>query len=85
MITDDTRSKIVRDRMCPDGISKPLSAIEQLAYLLSIKRLDRVYTPKAPVPGISPNRALFPPPSDTVPSAGSGNAAASPIARFLTV
>ncbi len=46
MITGELRSKIDRiwDTMWSGGISNPLSVIEQLTYLLFIKRLDEVHT-----------------------------------------
>ena len=46
MITGDIRSKIDRiwDTMWSGGISNPLSVIEQLTYLLFIKRLDELHT-----------------------------------------
>ena len=48
MITGDIRSKVDRiwDTMWSGGISNPLSVIEQLTYLLFIKRLDEVHTLK---------------------------------------
>ncbi len=46
MITGDIRSKVDRiwDTMSSGGISNPLSVIEQLTYLLFIKRLDELHT-----------------------------------------
>ncbi|MDO8861843.1 class I SAM-dependent DNA methyltransferase [Haliea sp. E1-2-M8] len=46
MITGEIRSKIDRiwDTMWSGGISNPLSVIEQLTYLLFIKRLDELHT-----------------------------------------
>lgn len=46
MVTGDLKSKIDRiwDAMWSGGISNPLSVIEQLTYLLFIKRLDEVQT-----------------------------------------
>ncbi|MCB1134132.1 MAG: type I restriction-modification system subunit M N-terminal domain-containing protein, partial [Verrucomicrobiae bacterium] len=46
MITGDLKSKIDRiwDTMWSGGISNPLSVIEQLTYLLFIKRLDELHT-----------------------------------------
>jgi type I restriction enzyme M protein len=46
MITGELRSKVDRiwDTMWSGGISNPLSVIEQLTYLLFIKRLDEVHT-----------------------------------------
>ncbi|MBN2427889.1 MAG: SAM-dependent DNA methyltransferase [Deltaproteobacteria bacterium] len=46
MITGDIRSKVDRiwDTMWSGGISNPLSVIEQLTYLLFIKRLDELHT-----------------------------------------
>ena len=48
MITGELRSKIDRiwDTMWSGGISNPLSVIEQLTYLLFIKRLDELHTLK---------------------------------------
>jgi len=48
MITGETKSKIDRiwDTMWSGGISNPLSVIEQLTYLLFIKRLDELHTLK---------------------------------------
>ncbi len=48
MITGEIRSKIDRiwDTMWSGGISNPLSVIEQLTYLLFIKRLDELHTLK---------------------------------------
>ncbi|MCY3688572.1 MAG: class I SAM-dependent DNA methyltransferase [Gammaproteobacteria bacterium] len=46
MITGELKSKIDRiwDTMWSGGISNPLSVIEQLTYLLFIKRLDELHT-----------------------------------------
>lgn len=46
MITGDLRTKVDRiwDTMWSGGISNPLSVIEQLTYLLFIKRLDEIQT-----------------------------------------
>ena len=48
MITGELRSKVNRiwDTMWSGGISNPLSVIEQLTYLLFIKRLDELHTLK---------------------------------------
>ncbi len=48
MITGEIKSKIDRiwDSMWSGGISNPLSVIEQLTYLLFIKRLDELHTLK---------------------------------------
>lgn len=48
MITGELKSKIDRiwDAMWSGGISNPLSIIEQLTYLLFIKRLDELHTLK---------------------------------------
>ena len=48
MITGELKSKIDRiwDTMWSGGISNPLSVIEQLTYLLFIKRLDELQTLK---------------------------------------
>jgi type I restriction enzyme M protein len=48
MITGDIKSKVDRiwDTMWSGGISNPLSVIEQLTYLLFIKRLDELHTLK---------------------------------------
>jgi len=46
MITGELKSKVDRiwDTMWSAGISNPLSVIEQLTYLLFIKRLDELQT-----------------------------------------
>ena len=46
MITGEIRSKVDRiwDTMWAGGISNPLSVVEQLTYLLFIKRLDELHT-----------------------------------------
>src|SRR4051812_1468114 len=48
MITGELKSKVDRiwDTMWSGGISNPLSVIEQLTYLLFIKRLDELQTLK---------------------------------------
>ena len=48
MITGELKSKVDRiwDTMWSGGISNPLSVIEQLTYLLFIKRLDELHTRK---------------------------------------
>ncbi len=48
MITGELKSKVDRiwDTMWSDGISNPLSVIEQLTYLLFVKRLDEPRTLK---------------------------------------
>ena len=48
MITGELKSKVDRiwDTMWSGGISNPLSVIEQLTYLLFIKRLDELHTVK---------------------------------------
>ena len=48
MITGEIKSRIDRiwDTMWSGGISNPLSVIEQLTYLLFIKRLDELHTLK---------------------------------------
>ena len=48
MITGELKSKVDRiwDTMWSGGISNPLSVIEQLTYLLFIKRLDEIHTLK---------------------------------------
>ena len=48
MITGELKSKIDRiwDTIWSGGISNPLSVIEQLTYLLFIKRLDELHTLK---------------------------------------
>jgi len=48
MITGELKSKVDRiwDTMWSGGISNPLSVIEQLTYLLFIKRLDELHTLK---------------------------------------
>jgi len=46
MITGEIKSKVDRiwDSMWSGGISNPLSVIEQLTYLLFIRRLDELHT-----------------------------------------
>ena len=46
MITGELKSKVdsIWDTMWSGGISNPLSVIEQLTYLLFIKRLDEIHT-----------------------------------------
>ncbi len=46
MITGELRSKVdkIWDTMWSGGISNPLSVIEQITYLLFIKRLDEIHT-----------------------------------------
>ena len=48
MITGELKSKVdkIWDSMWSGGISNPLSVIEQLTYLLFIKRLDELHTLK---------------------------------------
>ena len=48
MITGEIKAKVDRiwDTMWSGGISNPLSVIEQLTYLLFIKRLDELHTLK---------------------------------------
>ena len=48
MITGEIKSKVdkIWDTMWSCGISNPLSVIEQLTYLLFIKRLDELHTLK---------------------------------------
>ena len=48
MITGELKSKVdkIQDTMWSGGISNPLSVIEQLTYLLFIKRLDELHTLK---------------------------------------
>ena len=48
MITGELKSKVDRiwDTMWSGGISNPLTVIEQLTYLLFIKRLDEIHTIK---------------------------------------
>ena len=48
MITGELKSKIDRvwDAFWSGGISNPLSVIEQISYLLFIKRLDDLHTAK---------------------------------------
>ena len=52
MITGELKSKVDRiwDSMWSGGISNPLSVIEQLTYLLFIKRLDELQTLKESKP-----------------------------------
>ena len=48
MITGALKSKVDRiwDTMWSGGISNPISVVEQLTYLLFIKRLDELHTLK---------------------------------------
>jgi type I restriction enzyme M protein len=48
MVTGEMKSKIDRIWLtnCSGGISNPLSVIEQVTYLLFIKRLDELHTLK---------------------------------------
>jgi len=48
MNTGELKSKVDRiwDTMWSGGVSNPLSVIEQLTYLLFIKRLDELHTLK---------------------------------------
>jgi type I restriction enzyme M protein len=48
MITGEIKSKVDRiwDALWSGGISNPLTVIEQLTYLLFIKRLDELHTLK---------------------------------------
>ena len=48
MITGELKSKIdkIWDTMWSGGVCNPLSVIEQLTYLLFIKRLDELHTLK---------------------------------------
>ena len=48
MITGELKSKVdaIWDTMWSGGVSNPLSVIEQLTYLLFIKRLDELHTLK---------------------------------------
>ncbi len=48
MITGELKSKVdsIWNTMWSGGISNPLSVIEQLTYLLFIKRLDELHTLK---------------------------------------
>ena len=48
MITGELKSKVdkIWDTMWSGGISNPLAVIEQLTYLLFIKRLDELHTLK---------------------------------------
>jgi len=46
MITGEIKSKVdaICDTMWSGGISNPLIVVEQLTYLLFIKRLDELHT-----------------------------------------
>ena len=46
MITGEIKSKVdaIWDTMWSGGISNPLIVVEQLTYLLFIKRLDELHT-----------------------------------------
>ena len=46
MVTGELKSKVdkIWETMWSGGISNPLSVIEQLTYLLFIKRLDELHT-----------------------------------------
>ncbi len=65
MITGDLRSKIDRiwDYFWSGGISNPLSVIEQITYLLFIKRLDDIHTNReltAIMNGTAIEKSVFP-------------------------
>ena len=46
MITGELKSRVdrIRDTMWSGGVSNPLTVIEQLTYLLFVKRLDELHT-----------------------------------------
>ena len=48
MITGELKSKVdkIWDTMWSGGVSNPISVVEQLTYLLFIKRLDELHTLK---------------------------------------
>ncbi|MBK0327747.1 SAM-dependent DNA methyltransferase [Rhodobacteraceae bacterium F11138] len=65
MLTGEIRNKVdqIWNAFWSGGVSNPLSVIEQITYLLFIKRLDDLHTleeSKAETLGISMERAIFP-------------------------
>ena len=71
MITGEIKSKVDRiwDTMWSGGISNPLSVIEQLTYLLFIKRLDELHTlreAKAARTGKPIEEPVFAPEQDSI-------------------
>ncbi|MCA9924090.1 MAG: SAM-dependent DNA methyltransferase, partial [Anaerolineales bacterium] len=71
MLTGDIRNQVDRiwDTFWTGGISNPLEVIEQLTYLLFIKRLDEIHTRaenKANTLGIPIENPIFPDPADPV-------------------
>ncbi|WP_365305404.1 type I restriction-modification system subunit M N-terminal domain-containing protein [uncultured Thiodictyon sp.] len=52
MLTGDIRNQVdrIRDAFWSGGVSNPLSVIEQITYLLFIKRLADLHTPTRPPP-----------------------------------
>nr|WP_297402562.1 type I restriction-modification system subunit M N-terminal domain-containing protein [uncultured Marinobacter sp.] len=71
MITGELKSKVdkIWDTMWSGGVSNPLSVIEQLTYLLFIKRLDELHTlkeRKAQRTGQAIDDPVFPPDQDNL-------------------
>src|SRR3954465_5685707 len=65
MLTGEIRSQIdqIWNAFWSGGVSNPLSVIEQITYLLFIKRLDDLHTleeSKAEALGITMERRIFP-------------------------
>lgn len=65
MLTGDIRNKVgqIWNAFWSGGVSNPLSVIEQITYLLFIKRLDDLHTreeSKAANFGIAMERRIFP-------------------------
>lgn len=62
MITGELKAKIdkIWDTMWSGGISNPLTVIEQLTYLLFIKRLDELHTLKESKAAVTGNRIESP-------------------------
>jgi type I restriction enzyme M protein len=65
MLTGEIRSQIdsIWSDFCSGGVSNPLSVIEQITYLLFIKRLDELQTVeemKATTLNIPMERSIFP-------------------------
>ena len=82
MLTGEIRSKIDRiwDAFWSGGISNPLEVIEQITYLLFIRRLDDLQTlaeKKANRLGKPIEKPIFPPGQDRT-CAGPGSRTSSP-------
>jgi type I restriction enzyme M protein len=69
VLTGEIRNQVdqIWDAFWSGGVSNPLSVIEQITYLLFIKRLDELHTleeSKAQALGIPMERRVFPEGSD---------------------